>query len=99
MGPEVSAIFDALSASEETGDFRRSFREFLVAEFRRAFAPFAKLPGRTGKALLIGILGAAEVLAEEAGAGRTSRNEAVAALTRIMLGALGPGEAVPTGER
>lgn len=88
MGPEVSAIFNALSASEETGDFRRSFREFLAGEFASAFAPFVKLSGRPGKALLIGMLGAAEALTEEAGAGRMSRNEAVAALTRIMLGTL-----------
>jgi AcrR family transcriptional regulator len=85
MGPEVSAVFDALSASEETGDFRRSFREFLVAEFRRAFTPFVKLQGRTGKALLVGFIGAAETLAEEAAAGRISRSEAVSALSRIMM--------------
>ena len=99
MGPEVSAIVDALSASEETGDFRRSFREFLVGEFRKAFAPFVKLSGRTGKALLVGILGAAETLAEEAGAGRLSRGEAVAALTRIMVGALGARGPAPADER
>jgi AcrR family transcriptional regulator len=90
MGPEVGAIFDALSASEETEDFRRSFRAFLIGEFRRAFAPFVKFSGRAGKATLIGILGAAETLAEEASAGRLSRNEAVASLTRIILGAIGP---------
>jgi AcrR family transcriptional regulator len=88
MGPEVSAIFDALSAGEETGDFRRSFREFLVGEFRRAFAPFVKVSNRSGKAILLGLLGAAEVLAEEAAAGRTSRAEAVSALSRIMIGSL-----------
>jgi AcrR family transcriptional regulator len=90
MGPEVGAIFDALSASEETEDFRRSFRAFLIGEFRRAFAPVVKFSGRAGKATLIGILGAAETLAEEASAGRLSRNEAVASLTRIILGAIGP---------
>jgi AcrR family transcriptional regulator len=91
MGPEVSAIFNALSAGEETSDFRRSFREFLVGEFRRAFAPFVKLSGRSGKAILLGLLGAAEVLAEEAAAGRVSRAEAVSALSRIMMGALDKG--------
>jgi AcrR family transcriptional regulator len=95
MGPEVSAIFDALSASEETEDFRRSFREFLAGEFRKAFVPFLKLPGRAGTALLIGILGAAETLAAEGAAGRMSRGEAVAALTRVMLGALGAHETAP----
>jgi AcrR family transcriptional regulator len=88
MWPEVSAVFDALSASEETGDFRRSFREFLIAEFRRAFTPFVKLQGRAGKALLIGFIGAAETLAEEAAAGRISRSEAASALSRVMTGTL-----------
>lgn len=38
MGPEVNAIFDALSANEETEEFRQSWREFLISEFRAAFA-------------------------------------------------------------
>jgi AcrR family transcriptional regulator len=91
MGPEVSAVFDALSASAETGDFRRSFREFLVAEFRQAFAPFVKLQGRAGKAILVGFIGAAETLSEEAATGRISRAEAVSALSRIMTGTLSAG--------
>jgi len=90
MGPEVGAIFDALFAGEETKAFLQSWREFLIVEFRKAFAPFVKLPGRQGKAILVGILGAAEVLSAAASAGRASRTEAVTALAQIMVGALGP---------
>lgn len=94
MGPEVNAIFDALSASEETEEFRTSWRDFLISEFRTAFAPFVKLPRRSGTAVFVGILGAAKALAEAASADRLTRAEATGALTRIMLGALGP-RAVP----
>lgn len=99
MGPEMGAILDALSASEETSDFRRSFREHLAGEFGEAFAPFVELEGRAGKATLIGILGAAEILAEEAVTGGTPRDEAVAALTRIMRGALEPFATPPAAKR
>ncbi|MFY0574015.1 hypothetical protein ACN28S_06285 [Cystobacter fuscus] len=35
-----------------------------------------------------GLLGASEALAQAAASGRTSREQAIAALSRIMLGAL-----------
>jgi AcrR family transcriptional regulator len=89
MGPEISAVFAALSASEETESFRQSWRAFLIDEFRKAFAPFVKLRGREGKAILTGLLGACETMAEAASARHVSRNEAVSALTRIMIGVLG----------
>lgn len=90
MGPEINAIFDALSASEETQEFKRSWRDFLVSEFRAAFAPFVKLPRRQSTGLLVGILGAAESLSEAAGAGRLPRAEAIGALMRIMVSTLKP---------
>jgi AcrR family transcriptional regulator len=88
MGPEVNAIFDALSASEETQEFKRSWHEFLIGEFRSAFAPHVKLGRRQGTALLVGLLGAAQGLAEAAGAGRMTRAEAVEALERIVVATL-----------
>jgi AcrR family transcriptional regulator len=88
MGPEVNAIFDALSASGETQEFKQSWHEFLIGEFRSAFAPHVKLPRRLGTALLVGLLGAAQGLAEAAGSGRMTRAEAVDALERIMVEAL-----------
>jgi AcrR family transcriptional regulator len=88
MGPEVSAVYDALSASPETESFRQSWREFLVAEFYTAFAPFMTLSHQESKPILIGLLGAAEMLAEAAVAGRLSSTEAVTALSQIMVGVL-----------
>lgn len=88
MGPEMSAIFDALSASEETEEFRQSWKAFLVAEFRRAFAPFIKVRRKEMSTVFLGTLGAAQTLADAATTGRASRAEAVNALSRIMIGAL-----------
>jgi AcrR family transcriptional regulator len=88
MGPEMRAIFDALSASEETQAFLQGWREFLVSEFSAAFAPFVKLPPQESKTVFTGILGAAEALAEAAAAGRIPREDAIAALSRIMTGTL-----------
>jgi AcrR family transcriptional regulator len=90
MGPEVTAVFDALAASEETESFRQAWRDFLVEEFRKGFAPLVKLPKKQMEAILLGILGAAATLSQEAAAGRLSRNEAVNALTRITAGAFKP---------
>ena len=89
-GTESGAIWDALAATEEMERFRRSLRDSHVVEFRKVFAPVVKLPRRTIDALLLGILGAADTVAEAAAAGRLSRADAVAALTRIMVGALAP---------
>jgi AcrR family transcriptional regulator len=87
-GPEVGAISAALSATEEMEDFRQSLRDSYVAEYRKAFARFLTLPRQEGQVLMEGILGASEALAQAAASGRTSRAQAIAALSRIMLGAL-----------
>jgi AcrR family transcriptional regulator len=88
MGSEISAIYNALSASDETAGFRQTWREFLIEEFRKAFVPFVKIPNKKFKALLLGIIGAAETLAEAAAAQRLSRTEAIKALLSIMIGTL-----------
>ncbi len=87
MGPEVRAVYHSLSASPETEAFRQSWRDFLVDEFHKAFTPFIKLAKKESKPLLIGLLGAAELLAEVAVAKRVSRDKAVSALTQVMVGA------------
>lgn len=87
-GPEFGAISDALSASEAMEDFRQVLREGYVDQFMAALAPHVSLPGRRARLLLAGAIGAADVLSQAAVAGRCSRNEAVAALSRILVGAL-----------
>lgn len=89
-GPECEEIAAALSAYEETKDFRQASRDFYAGEYRKAFAPFVKLPRQRGSAMLAGIIGAAEALSQAAATGRMSRGEAITALSQIMIGALGP---------
>jgi AcrR family transcriptional regulator len=86
MGPEFGAAFAALSATEETADFRQSLRRGYVARYRESFRRFVKLP--EDDAIFFGLLGAAEVLAQDAAAGRVSREGAVEALTQMFIATL-----------
>ena len=88
MGPEVGAVFAALSASEEMDEFHQSLREGYMSEYRLALSRFVNLPDREGDAVLAGLLGAAETLSEDAAAGRVSRDEAIAGLSAIFAGTL-----------
>jgi AcrR family transcriptional regulator len=89
-GAAFGAIAAALSATEEMDDFRHALREEYVELYRAALARFTTLPAKGGKALLLGVIGAADTLSQAAAAGRMSRKDAVEALRRIMLGALAP---------
>lgn len=87
-GAAFGAIAAALSATEAMDDFRHAMREEYVELYRKALSRFTALPGRDGKAVLLGLIGAADTLSQAAASGRMARKDAVAALTRIMLGAL-----------
>src|SRR4051812_5457080 len=87
MGPAMGAAFAALSATEETADFRPSLRSGYVQRYRKAFGRLVELPGND-TAIFMGLLGAAEALAGDAAAGRVSRKDAVEALSRIFLATL-----------
>ncbi|WP_224249363.1 TetR/AcrR family transcriptional regulator [Hyalangium gracile] len=87
-GPEYGAIAAALSATEEMEEHLRACRDTFIAECRKAFAPFVKLPPQRNHAVLIGIIGAAEALSRAAATGRISRAEAATTLSRLMVGAL-----------
>ncbi len=87
-GPEFGAIAAALSATEEMEDFRQTLRDGYVGLYRDALSPFVDLPGPEGRAILLGLIGAADALSQAAAVQRLSRTEATAALTQIMLGAL-----------
>lgn len=86
-GPEFGAIAAALSATEEMADFRQRLRDGYVEAYRDALEPFAARPAR---AIMLGVIGAAESLAQAAAAKQLSRTEAVEAVSRIMLGAISP---------
>lgn len=87
MGPAMGAAFAALSATEETVDFRQSLRRGYVERYREGFGRFVELP-RNDAAVLLGCLGAAEALAQDAAAGRVSRDEAVEALAGMFAATL-----------
>lgn len=87
-GPEFGAIAAALSATEEMDDFRQALRDGYVDQYRAALSRFVSLPGATARPLILGLIGAADVLAQDAAAGRMSRADAITALSRIMLGAM-----------
>lgn len=89
-GREFGAIAAALSATEAMDDFRHAMREEYVELYRAALARFTTLPAKGAKALLLGVIGAADTLSQAAAAGRMTRRDAVEALRRIMLGALKP---------
>jgi AcrR family transcriptional regulator len=87
MGPAMGAAFAALSATEETADFRQSLRRGYVERYRKGFGRLVELPDND-TAMFMGLLGAAEALAGDAAAGRVSRADAVDALSRIFLATL-----------
>lgn len=87
MGPEMGAAFAALSATEETADFRQSLRSGYAERYRQAFGRLVELP-KNDTAIFMGLLGAAEALAQDAAGGRVSRADAVDALTRIFVATL-----------
>jgi AcrR family transcriptional regulator len=87
MGPEMGAAFAALSATEETADFRQSLRRGYAQRYREAFGRLIELP-KNDTAIFMGLLGAAEALAQDAAAGRVSRSDAVDALSRIFVATL-----------
>lgn len=87
MGPAMGAAFAALSATEETADFRQSLRRGYVERYREGFGRFVELP-QSDTAVLLGCLGAAEALAQDAAAGRVARDEAVDALAGMFTATL-----------
>ena len=87
-GPEFGAIAAALSATEEMDEFRQTLRDGYVELYRQALSRFVDLSGPEARAVLLGVIGAADTLSQAAAAGRLSRAEATEGLSRIMTGAL-----------
>lgn len=87
-GKAFGDIAAALSGAEEMDDFRHATREQYVDLFHSALSPFTRLPKKGSRSVLMGLIGAADILSQAAAAGRMSRKDAIKALCRIMLGAL-----------
>jgi AcrR family transcriptional regulator len=87
-GPEFASIAAALAATGTKDEFGHELRESYMELFYSALTPYKAFSSKDGKGMMLGLIGAADVLAQEAVAGHISRKAAVAALTRIMLGVL-----------
>lgn len=89
-GPEFEELSAALLAYDETKDVLRASRETFTDAYREVFAPFATLDGAAGRAILTGLVGAAEALARDLHDGAIGRRTAVDALARMMQATLAP---------
>lgn len=87
-GAAFASIAAALAATGTMDEFGHEMREAYAGQFRSALARFAGLSGREGKGVMLGLIGAADALAQAAVAGRITRKAAITALTRIMLAVL-----------
>ena len=87
-GAQYSAISAALAASAEMDDFRQEIRNETVLTYQSIIARCFDAPQHDLRHLLVGILGAAEALAEASARGSVNRGEAIASLSTIMLRAL-----------
>jgi AcrR family transcriptional regulator len=87
-GPEYAAIEAALEASYALSAFRLDLRETYLATYRKALVRI--LPGELGglDPVILALHGAASQLAEEVTSGRMDQQVAVAALIRVVSGAL-----------
>jgi AcrR family transcriptional regulator len=88
VGTAFGAITAALSAIPDTEAFLHAGRERYAEIYLETLERFATLPRRESKAVMVGIIGAAEALTREVMAHRLARAEAVDAIGRIMLGAV-----------
>lgn len=89
-GPEYVEVCAALLAYGETKDYHQESRDYFVEQYRRVFSPFVTLDDPTGRAVLTGLVGAAEALAREAYSGVITSNEATKVLDDIMYATLSP---------
>jgi AcrR family transcriptional regulator len=83
LGPEWYAVSAALAGSEEMEASRRQLLDAYVQIYREALAPLSTLPKRALQLRCVGIIGAAEAIAQEMLRGRVS--EAVASETLSSL--------------
>ncbi|MEI6723139.1 MAG: TetR/AcrR family transcriptional regulator [Betaproteobacteria bacterium] len=89
-GPEFGAIAAALAASPELASFRLGVRARYLEAIRLALTAHPSVGAALPEAVLIGLIGAANELAQEAASGRLARDAAVAALNFLARQALPP---------
>lgn len=90
VGPEYEELCAALLAYEETKDYLRESRAYFAEAYQAVFAPFVALEGADGRAILTGLVGAAEALAREMHDETIGDRAAIDALASIMFATLEP---------
>ena len=90
VGPEYEDLCAALLAYDETKDVLRGSRAAFAEAYRDVFATFVTFEGTAGRAILSGLVGAAEALAREMHDGTLAEQAAIDALGSILLATLQP---------
>ncbi|MFE1591178.1 TetR/AcrR family transcriptional regulator [Nocardia sp. NPDC058705] len=90
--PEFDAISAALKGNPDIGAIQRdmldSYRDWMAT----ALLPFSSLTDTALRLRCVGVLGAAETLAAELNLGATSAEEAISALSDVIVGSIGTGK-------
>ncbi|MFE3316923.1 TetR/AcrR family transcriptional regulator [Nocardia sp. NPDC059195] len=90
--PEFDAISAALKGNPDVQAIQHamldSYRDWMAA----TLLPFSSLTTAALRLRCVGVLGAAETLAAELNLGATSAEEAVSALTDLIVGSIGAGK-------
>lgn len=89
-GPEFVAITAALVASGDIAEIRASARDAYLALIGEALSAIGHVPRPHDRALLVGLLGAADSLSGAVIDGHLSRAAAVAALATLSRAAFAP---------
>lgn len=87
-GKVFGAIAAALAGTEPMDEFRHRQNERYAELCRQALSRYTPLPERESRALMLGLIGAADTLSQAAAADRMPREDAIEALTRIIVGAV-----------
>ncbi|WP_445394852.1 TetR/AcrR family transcriptional regulator [Streptomyces sp. LE64] len=89
--PELIAVSAALKGSPELGSVQHESSDGYADLMATALSPYSDLAPRALRLRCVGLLGAAEAIADELNRARTTDGEAVTALTGLIVGALGSG--------
>ena len=87
-GKVFGAIAAALAGTEEMDEFRHCQSVKYAELCRQSLGRYTPLPESETRALMLGLIGAADTLSQAAAAERMARKDAIEALTRIIVGAV-----------
>ena len=87
-GKVFGAIAAALAGTEAMDEFHHCKTVKYAELCRQALVRYSPLPESESRALMLGLIGAADTLSEAAAADRMARKDAIEAQTRIVVGAV-----------